>query len=311
MNYRHIYHAGNFADIFKHIVLTRIIRYMQGKAAAFRVLDTHAGIGLYDLSSAAANKTAEYASGLNAFLHNLGLPNGAAEAGTDYAAFFTAAAGREPLLAPYLQALSAAQSSAGGVISALRFYPGSPWLARHLLRRQDRLTAIELHKQDYQLLKQQFAGDYQTKILNLDGRLALKAQLPPKEKRGLILVDPPFEEPDEFAALAAGTAEALRRFPQGVYMLWYPVKNYHQIDKFAAAAALSAAQCGAGAVLRAELRIRRPSPATAPRLDGSGLIIINPPYILTEELQKLAPLLLRSFAQDNSAKLHLQHLRRA
>jgi len=325
MNYRHIYHAGNFADIFKHCVLTLLISYMQRKPAAFRLIDTHAGTGLYDLRSEAANKTAEWQSGLIRFLQALSGKTDAdpAETAADYRALCARAAESRPLLAPYLNALLAAQQGlpAGApaadvspakaeTAAALRYYPGSPWIARHMLRKQDRLTAIELHERDYEKLKQRFGGDFQSRILHLDGRLALKAQLPPKEKRGLILVDPPFEEADEFAALNEGIDLALRRFPQGSYMFWYPVKNYRDISQFAELAAKSAAEHKAGAVLQAELRIRRPSPVTAPRLDGSGLLLINPPYILAEQLKQLEALFLAAFAEDKGAMLKLDFLRR-
>jgi len=351
MNYRHIYHAGNFADIFKHCALTLILSYMQRKPAAFRLIDTHAGPGFYDLRSEAAAKTAEWQSGLIRFLAALraGPDAAAAEAAdygqiaAEYQAICAAGAANLPLLAPYLAALAAAQNSgpagrippaaaeaadsaaaaaetesadnaAGSNAAAeappLRYYPGSPWLARYMLRRQDRLTAIELHEREYAKLRQRFSGDFQSRILHLDGRLALKAQLPPKEKRGLILVDPPFEAADEFAALAEGLNQALRRFPQGSYMIWYPVKDYRAVSRFAESAAEAAAAHAAGAVLQAELRIRRPSPVSAPRLDGSGLLLINPPYLLAEQLKQLEPLFLRAFAEDKGAALKLDWLRR-
>lgn len=295
MNYRHIYHAGNFADIFKHIVLTLIIGYLQRKPAAFRFIDTHAGAGLYNLRSEAANKTAEWQNGIGRFLAALS-PDLAA--GALLAA--PAALGETgALLAPYLQALAAVNKD-----GSLHYYPGSPLFARRCLRRQDRLTAVELHQDEYQNLKQHFIGDYQSRILHLDGRLALKALLPPKEKRGLILVDPPFEQPDEFLAMAAGLGQALRRFAHGTYMLWYPLKDYAAVSRFAA----MALQNSAAPVLQAELRLRRPS--SAPRLDGSGLMLVSPPYILAEQLRQLEPLLLRAFAEDSGAGLRLEWLRR-
>ncbi|KAA6205848.1 MAG: 23S rRNA (adenine(2030)-N(6))-methyltransferase RlmJ [Candidatus Tokpelaia sp.] len=297
MNYRHIYHAGNFADIFKHSVLTLIIAYLQRKPAAFRVIDTHAGTGLYDLSTAAANKTAEWQNGLGRFLAAL-VPGPVEQAVAAYAASPTASTPVSALLAPYMQALSAVNPQGG-----LRYYPGSPLFARLALRRQDRLTAIELQPQDYAELKQHFAGDYQSRILHLDGRLALKAQLPPKEKRGLILIDPPFEREDEFAAQAAGLSQALRRFAHGLYMLWYPIKNEHKIEQFIDILP----QNRAGTILQAELHIRQKSPL--PRLDGSGLILINPPYILSEQLRQLEPLFLRAFAEDSSACLRQNWLK--
>jgi len=291
MNYRHIYHAGNFADVFKHSVLSLIIAYLQRKPAAFRVIDTHAGAGLYDLGAEAAAKTAEWRRGLGRLLTAL-VPGPPEQAITAYAAASFAAGSAGALLAPYMQALAAVNPQGG-----LRYYPGSPLLARLSLRRRDRLTAIELHRQDYDSLRRHFLGDYQSRILHLDGRLALKAQLPPKEKRGLVLVDPPFEREYEFSAAAAGLTQALRRFAHGVYMLWYPVKDRAKIARFIAMLPLSAA----GTVLQAELLIRQAAPQ--PRLFGSGLVLVNPPYILSEQLQRLEPLLLRAFAEDDSACL--------
>ncbi|TIT43493.1 MAG: 23S rRNA (adenine(2030)-N(6))-methyltransferase RlmJ, partial [Mesorhizobium sp.] len=170
MNYRHAYHAGNFADVVKHAVLTRLLDYLKQKDKAFRVIDTHAGIGRYDLSSVEAQKTGEWLGGIGRLV--------GADLDTRVAA----------LLAPYLEAVRAVNPEGG-----VKNYPGSPLIARHLLRKQDRLTAIELHPQDAERLKAVFAGDFQTRVIELDGWLALGAHLPPKEKRGLVLVDPPFE----------------------------------------------------------------------------------------------------------------------
>ena len=168
MNYRHAYHAGNFADVVKHAALSRLVEYLKLKDKAFRVVDTHAGIGLYDLSSDEAQKTGEWLGGIGKLL----------QAGLSAQA--------KPLLQPYLDAIGAANPQGG-----MQRYPGSPLIVRHLLRPQDRLSAIELHPQDFQTLKALFAGDFQVRTMELDGWLALGAHLPPKEKRGLVLVDPP------------------------------------------------------------------------------------------------------------------------
>ncbi|MFB2602183.1 23S rRNA (adenine(2030)-N(6))-methyltransferase RlmJ, partial [Rhizobium phaseoli] len=202
MNYRHIYHAGNFADVLKHAVLARLIRYMQKKDGGFRVLDTHAGIGLYDLSSEEAQKTGEWLEGIGKLME--------AELGPQVA----------ELLEPYLSAIRELNPEGG-----IRFYPGSPKLARMLFRPQDRLSAMELHPEDYARLHRLFEGDHHARITELDGWLALGAHLPPKEKRGIVLVDPPFEEEDEYQRLAKGLERAYRRFPGGTYCLWYPLKK--------------------------------------------------------------------------------------
>src|SRR6185312_4268737 len=272
MNYRHIYHAGNFADVFKHILLARIIAYLKRKEAAFRVIDTHAGIGLYDLDAEEARKTGEWRGGVGKLFDG-------APAGTT-----------ARLLEDYLDAVRALNPE-----SALRRYPGSPWLARHLLRRQDRLTAIELHPKDANRLKELFAGDHQVRIIELDGWLALGAHLPPKERRGLVLVDPPFEEEGEFDRMLDGLKRAHRRWPAGIYAFWYPVKDGVMVEHFRRALA----DTGIPKILDVSLSIRRPS--AEPRLDGCGMAIVNPPFVLSEELKEILPLLARVLGEDDGA----------
>jgi 23S rRNA (adenine2030-N6)-methyltransferase len=264
MNYRHAYHAGNFADVMKHVALTRIVEYLKRKDKAFRVIDTHAGIGAYDLSSAEALKTGEWRGGIGGLL-DAGLPDEAAA-----------------LLAPYLDAVRKLNPEGG-----LRFYPGSPAIVRHLLRGQDRLTAIELHPADAAALKTRFAGDFQTRVIELDGWLALGAHLPPKEKRGLVLVDPPFEEKGEFDRLLDGLLRAWRRWPGGVYALWYPIKDRKEVARFRE----RLAEAGISKILDLSLEIRAPSPE--PRFDGSGLVVVNPPYPLEAEMRTILPALSR------------------
>ena len=267
MNYRHIYHAGNFADVFKHILLTRIISYLKRKDGAFRVIDTHAGIGLYDLTGVQAQKTKEWQDGIGRFKDA------------------TLSADAAKLLAPYLEiALPLLEGDKPQ-------YPGSPLITRGLLRKQDRMTAIELHDADAQTLRQRFEGDYQARIIHLDGWLALGGHLPPKEKRGLVLVDPPFEERDEFARMVEGLTRAHRRWPGGTYALWYPIK-----DKLAAAMyrnQLSAS--GVPNILDIELRVHDTG---GEKLDGAGMTIVNPPYILGHEISAIMPELVRILALD-------------
>ncbi|UTO29176.1 23S rRNA (adenine(2030)-N(6))-methyltransferase RlmJ [Bartonella harrusi] len=275
MNYRHIYHAGNFADVFKHIIVTRIVEYLKRKEKAFRVIDTHAGIGLYDLSSLEAQKTGEGREGVQRFFSSP-IPEDLKE-----------------LLCPWYNIINALNEGKEERI----FYPGSPVLIRQLLRKQDRLTAIELHDEDYRILAKKFAGDYQTKVLHLDGWLALNAHLPPKEKRGFILVDPPFEKPSEFSRLIEGLMKAYRRFPGGIYALWYPVKYDKKIKNFLHALY----QTGIPKILQLEMRIRKS--ALPPTMHGSGMILINPPYLLEEEIKKLSSFLLTRFGQDKNAQI--------
>jgi 23S rRNA (adenine2030-N6)-methyltransferase len=272
MNYRHIYHAGNFADVLKHAVLARIVAYLKGKDKAFRVIDTHAGIGLYDLGSDEAQKTGEWRDGIGRLLE--------ADLSADAAA----------LLEPYLATVRALNPEGG-----VTLYPGSPKLTRELMRRQDRLSAIELHPEDSGRLQALFEGDHQTRVIRLDGWLALGAHVPPKEKRGLVLVDPPFEEPGEFDRLTDGLARALRRWRGGTYCLWYPLKHGAPIEAFHR----RIAALGLEEVLGVELWVR--SLRTPTGLNGSGLVIVNPPYTLDQELAVLLPELVRVLAQDRDA----------
>jgi len=272
MNYRHIYHAGNFADVLKHAVLARLVRYMQNKDKAFRVLDTHAGIGLYDLSLEEAQKTGEWQDGIGRLL--------AAELVPQVA----------DLLEPYLTAVRELNPEGG-----LQFYPGSPKLARMLFRPQDRLSAMELHPEDFQRLHRLFEGDHHARITELDGRLALGAHLPPKEKRGIVLVDPPFEEDGEYERLVGGLAKAWHRFPGGTYCLWYPIKKDAPIKQFHEA--LQALEVPK--MLCAELTVK--SDRGFAGLTGSGLIIVNPPFTLKDELHALLPALKDLLAQDRFA----------
>lgn len=276
MNYRHIYHAGNVADVLKHAVLARLVTYLKQKDKAFRVLDTHAGIGLYDLSSEEAQKTGEWRDGIGRLL-DAPIPDAVA-----------------PLLAPYLDAV-AELNPEGGV----RFYPGSPRLARMLLRPQDRLAAMELHPDDFATLHRLFDGDYQSRITELDGWLALGAHLPPKEKRGLVLVDPPFEQENDYARMARHLAKAYRRFPGGLYCLWYPLKRGAPIEDFHE----SLKALGIPKMLCAELSLRSDRETTG--LSGSGLILVNPPFTLKDELSRLLPFLKERLAQDRFAGTRL------
>ncbi len=272
MNYRHIYHAGNFADVLKHAVLARLINYLQQKEKAFRVLDTHAGIGLYDLSSEEAQKTGEWRDGVGRLLDGELPPEIAV------------------ILAPYLSSIRALNPG-----SELMLYPGSPKLARMLFRPQDRLSAMELHPDDYETLHRLFDADFQSRVTELDGWLALGAHLPPKEKRGLILVDPPFEKEGEYERLVDGLARGYRRFTGGVYCLWYPLKQGAPIKAFhEALKALDIPK-----MLCAELSVRSDRETTG--LSGSGLIIVNPPFTLKSELDLLLPFLKSRLGQDRFA----------
>ena len=279
MNYRHAYHAGNFADVVKHAVLARLVDYLKQKDKAFRVIDTHAGIGRYDLSSVEAGKTREWQGGIGRLV----------DAKLDARA--------AALLAPYLEAVRALNPGGG-----LKKYPGSPLLVRHLLRKQDRLTAIELHPQDAARLKAVFDGDFQARVIELDGWLALGAHLPPKEKRGLVLIDPPFEEEGEFSRLVDGLQKAHKRWPGGIYALWYPIKDRKAVLAFRKALKES----GIPKLLDIGFEIRPAS--TEPSLDGSGMVVVNPPFTLEAELRLLLPALHRLLAIGQPSRWTIEWL---
>src|ERR1700710_25093 len=210
MNYRHAFHAGGFADVIKHIVLVRILTYLQEKPAAFRVIDTHAGAGVYDLTSDEAQRGGEWLTGIARVM----------------AARFSERT--LPLVLPYLDIVRAFNAP-----RELKAYPGSPLIARALLRPQDRLTACEVEPKARKRLVDALRRDAQARIVDLDGWTALPAFVPPNERRGLVLIDPPYENKDEFERLAAGFADAFVKWPNGSYLLWYPVKSRRATETLA------------------------------------------------------------------------------
>lgn len=271
MNYRHAFHAGNFADVMKHAVLSRIIAYLQRKPAAFRVIDTHAGTGRYSLTGDEARRSPEWKDGIGRLL--------AAEL----------AERPRALLAPYLEIVAAENPN-----GTLARYPGSPLIARRLFRPQDRLSALELHPRDAARLAGLFPGDVQVRVTELDGWLALNAYVPPKEKRGLVLIDPPFEDRDDWARMVEGLARAHRKWSTGLYALWYPLKEPREVNAFVTALRAT----GIPRMLRAELLVER---AVAGRLYGSGMIVVNPPFVLEDELRTILPALVRALGRDGAS----------
>jgi 23S rRNA (adenine2030-N6)-methyltransferase len=265
MNYQHAFHAGNFADVHKHAVLARILTYLANKPAAFRVIDTHAGAGRYDLLGPEPTRSGEWRDGIKKVWD--------ARTGQGAGAALT-------LLAPYLDAVAALNP--GG---KLRVYPGSPLMALSLLRPQDRLIACELEPRAATLLKNALRGDARAKVIALDGWTALSAYVPPKERRGVVLIDPPFEDTADFTKLSSALAAAHRKWPTGIYMLWYPIKNRDAPD----ALARRLKKAGLPALLRCEISIGPPRSDIG--LTGSGLIVVNPPFQLDAELKILLPAL--------------------
>ena len=283
MNYRHAFHAGNFADVVKHVTLARALAHLKEKPAAFRVIDTHAGAGLYDLAGPQAARSGEWKSGIGRLLD---APLEAA---------------LRALIAPYLDAVAA--FNPGGRLAA---YPGSPALIRAWLRPQDRLVACELEPGAAGALAGAMRGDARVKVVAIDGYTALNAYVPPKERRGLVLIDPPFEAPDEFARLTGALAGAHRKWPTGVYLVWYPLKDARATARFARALSGLAIP----RILRAELTIGEvaASPRATPRLAGTGLIVVNPPWRLEEELRRLLPVLATVLGEGGRGTFRLDRI---
>jgi 23S rRNA (adenine2030-N6)-methyltransferase len=262
MNYRHAFHAGNFADVLKHAVLCRVLMHLRAKENAFRVVETHAGAGFYDLTGEEASRSGEWREGIGRLL-TARLP---AEASA--------------LLTPYLEAVAAVDPGA----SPTR-YPGSPLLTQTLLRDQDRLVANEIEPGAAQSLARALGRDRRCKVVTLDGWTALRAQLPPPERRGLVLIDPPFEQPNEFSRLRDELAAAHRKWPSGIFLVWYPVKDRTGPDLLAKGLRRE----GMAKLLRAELAVG--GVAEPQRLRRCGLIVINTPWLLEAELSTLLPAL--------------------
>ncbi len=257
MNYRHAFHAGNHGDVLKHVVLLEMLDALRVKPSPFHLLDSHAGRGLYDLASDAAQRGGEYRLGVGALL---------ADPGVEKALPLYWAALRD--LNPDL--------TAGG--AGLRHYPGSPWLLRRALRETDKLSLVELHPEEYEALWRNIGRDERIGVHRRDAWDALGALLPPNPRRGLALIDPPFEQRDEFSRATETLLHALLRWPTGQYLLWYPIKQRSQTDAFIR----DIAKRGDVPMLRVELLLRKAD--TDARLNGSGMLIVNPPWKLAERL---------------------------
>lgn len=273
MNYRHDFHAGNFADVFKHIFITRVLLHLGTKPAPFRYIETHAGSGVYDLSGPEAGRTTEWRGGI----------------GKIVAAKFTP--GVQDLVEPYLQI------AAPFVHSSPPRYSGSPWIAKALLRRQDRMLLCELHPRAFSSLHAHLGSDARAKLFNIDGYKALAGFIPPVERRGLVLIDPPFEETQEFVKAMDAIVAAWRKWATGIYMFWYPVKDVETVASLTQALVLR----GVRRVLRLEFQIDAPKPLGP--LARSGLIIVNPPFRLAAEAEIILPWLAESLGTGQAAYL--------
>jgi 23S rRNA (adenine2030-N6)-methyltransferase len=284
VNYRHAFHAGNFADVFKHAVLTRILFYLGQKETPFRVIDTHAGEGLYDLAGEAAERTAEWRNGIGRLI------------GSDV----PMPAEVETLLAPYLAIV--ARFMAGDP----PLYPGSPAIAAALLRQNDRMIFCEAHPEVVQSLKANLGRDKRAKIIAIDGFIGLKAYVPPVERRGLVLIDPPFEAKDEFARIVSGLESGLKRWPGGTYMIWFPIKDRAAVSALYARVDAAIATAGIRDALRLEFWIDEADKDQA--LASNGLVIVNPPFVLEREAGVILPYLAGMLATSPRAGYQVARL---
>jgi len=276
LSYRHAYHAGNHADVLKHLILLQIAQYMGEKPAPFWIIDTHAGAGRYALDSVHANKLAEWRDGVGRLWNASGLPPAAA----DYLDFVR-------MLNPDGQ---------------LKQYPGSPWLASQLLRDSDRLRLYELHSSDSKLLQQCFRGaGRQVTITEGDGFAGLKAILPPPPRRALVLIDPSYETRADYIGVTKALEEAMKRFPTGTYALWYPMlikpESRQLPDRLK--------RLGASDWLNATLEVKA-APHDGFGMYGSGMFIINPPWTLEKTLHETLPVLATLLTQGPGAKYTLE-----
>jgi 23S rRNA (adenine2030-N6)-methyltransferase len=284
VNYRHAFHAGNHADVLKHVVLLALCDALTAKPAACFALDTHAGRGLYALDSASAQRTGEALDGVGRL---------------------QAEAPRHPAISRYLAAVKACRAEHGA-----HAYPGSPWLLAHALRAQDRIACCELQPEEAGVLRANFARDPRVAVHERDGYAALKALLPPRQDdtrlaRGLVLVDPPYEaQLEEFDAALAALREGLARWPQGTFALWYPIKLRRALQPFYRAAG----KLPSKSTLLAELMVR---PDDLPlRMNGSGLLLLNPPWRLDETLRATLPLLAAALGEEGAGS-RIEWLREA
>lgn len=273
MNYRHAYHAGNFADVMKHTALVSVLRHMMKKDAPFAVIDTHAGRGLYERGGIEAGKTGEAAEGIGRLRGMEDAPDAVSR---------------------YLEAMG----------DRYDVYLGSPLIAARLLRKQDRLVAVEKHAEDFAALKTALAPFARSRAVAGDGYAELKRLLPPPERRSLILIDPPYEAGDEFAQLSAAFDEAYRRFATGVYIIWLPLKDRHDADALAG----EFLNAGAAKLLLLTLDVGRKPDEPRERLSACGLFVINPPYGFAAEMQAALTFYTTQLAQGEGAHADVEWL---
>jgi 23S rRNA (adenine2030-N6)-methyltransferase len=276
LSYRHAFHAGNHADVLKHLILIEIAQYMAEKPAPFWIIDTHAGAGRYALESAHASKLGEFRDGVGRLWQAKGLPKAALN---------------------YLDFVKMLNAD-----GQLRHYPGSPWLARQLLRESDRLRLYEMHSTDGRLLAECFKGAGRTvAITEGDGFAGLKAILPPPPRRALVLIDPSYETKGDYTAVVKTLQDSLKRFSTGTFALWYPILGKPESRQLPE----KLKRLGAANWLHATLEVKAPA-KDGFGMHGSGMFIINPPWTLEKTLHDTLPTLATLLAQDNGAKYTLE-----
>lgn len=279
MNYRHAYHAGNFADVLKHTVLIGILELLQKKPSPYCYLDTHAGRGFYNLKSDEATRSGEHLSGIQKLLL---APN------------------PTPIVSRYLECIN--QTNHEMNENEFVFYPGSPLIASYLAREQDRTIGVELHPEEYQALKTLFKDLPQATAHCMDGFASLKSLLPPKERRGFILIDPPYEKPNEFNLILNSLSDGLKKFTTGIFAIWYPLKSNIPIKQFK----LNLSKMLRNEILTVELSTYDVAPQW---LSGSGLMIINPPYPLAKNLEPELEWLWKALSINDQGGYHLSLLK--
>lgn len=270
MNYRHAFHAGNFADVVKHLALVSILAHLKKKPAPFAVIDTHAGRGLYDLAGEEAQRSGEAAAGIG---HLLDVPGG------------------PETLRTYLDLVRALGRDR---------YPGSPLIAARLLRPQDRLVAIEKHPEDAAALESVLALYGRARVAQADGYARLPSLLPPPERRGLILIDPPYEANDEFSQAARVVADGVRRFATGIFIIWFPIKSAQAADAFCGEVRLA----GPRKLLRVDVAVD----GDPEKLNAAGLLIVNPPYGFADDMKEVFKPLASRLGHERDAKLRVDWL---
>jgi len=276
LSYRHAFHAGNHADILKHFVLHQLLQYLNQKDKPYWYIDTHAGAGVYALDQGYAAKNAEYENGIARLWSRNDLP---------------------PELADFVALVRGLNPD-----GAMKLYPGSPWVARRILRPDDRLRLFELHPSDYKLLQENFQdAGRRARIEQADGFAGLKALLPPPPRRALVLIDPPYEEKQDYQRVPAALEDALKRFETGTYAIWYPILQRPELHQFID----KLKRLPARSWLHASLTVHTPA-ADGFGMHGSGMFVLNPPWTLQAILNKTMPWLSQALAQDAGAGFVLE-----